>query len=383
MPIFIDKRQKSDAERQTRTIDRSAKNHYLCHCQGLTLPPETKPIDTTMTNYTRISTYIDLIFCLVILPLLIMLVPVEKWIIHHTYFMLTLIVYIYLLYFTYRKANIPGLVMQRKFEHVVILFTALLLITWGISQIPIPKDDFINSPRDWGIRQHIRTLSVWFFFLVVTGFSLTIEVTVELFRQILSKQEIEAEKNKAELALYKAQINPHFLFNTLNALYGLVLTKSDKTESAFIQFSNILKYMYAQTTLDTIPICNEIDYIRQYVDLQSLRLNKHTHIEFHTETDDEQAQIPPMILITFVENAFKYGTSSDIDCTVYIKIAVKSGELVFETENSIMKEKKEPTPAIGIENCRKRLELLYPDRFTLVTAQEGNQFKTKLTIQLQ
>ena len=349
----------------------------------LPLSPETKPIDTTMTNYSRISTYIDLIFCLVILPLLIMLVPVEKWIIHHTYFMLTLIVYIYLLYFTYRKANIPGLVMQRKFELVAILFTALLLITWGISQIPIPKDDFINSPRDWGIRQHIRTLSVWFFFLVVTGFSLTIEVTVELFRQILSKQEIEAEKNKAELALYKAQINPHFLFNTLNALYGLVLTKSDKTESAFIQFSNILKYMYTQTPLDTIPICNEIDYIRQYVDLQSLRLNKHTHIEFHTETDDEQAQIPPMILITFVENAFKYGTSSDIDCTIYIKIVVKSGVLIFETENSIMKEKKESTPAIGIENCRKRLELLYPDRFTLITAQEGNQFKTKLTIQLQ
>ena len=80
-----------------------------------------------------------------------------------------------------------------------------------------------------GIRQHMRTQTVWFFFLIVTGFSLAIELTFELFRQILSKQEIEAEKNKAELALYKAQINPHFLFNTLNALYGLVLTKSDKT----------------------------------------------------------------------------------------------------------------------------------------------------------
>ena len=98
------------------------------------------------------------------------------------------------------------------------------------------------------------------------------------------QQEIEAEKNKAELALYKAQINPHFLFNTLNALYGLVLTKSDKTESAFIQFSNILKYMYAQTTSETIPVCNEIDYIRQYVDLQALRLNKHTHISFEKRT---------------------------------------------------------------------------------------------------
>ena len=333
-------------------------------------------------KYTRIGIYIDLIFCLVILPLIIMLVPVEKWIIYHTRFMLTLIVYIYLLYFTYRKANIPPLIMKRKYGQVVLLMAVLLLVTWGISQIPIPKDTIPNAKLDWGIRQHMRTLSVWFFFLVVTGFSLAIGLTVELFRQIISKQEIEAEKNKAELALYKAQINPHFLFNTLNALYGLVLTKSDKTESAFIQFSNILKYMYAQTTSDTIPICNEIDYIRQYVDLQSLRLNKHTHIDFYTQTDDEQAQIPPMILITFVENAFKYGTSSDIDCSIVIKIIVENGHLLFETENTIMKEKLDNTPAIGIENCRKRLELLYPDRFSLTTVEENRQFKTRLTIQL-
>ena len=229
----------------------------------------------------------------------------------------------------------------------------------------------------------MRTQTVWFFFLIVTGFSLAIELTFELFRQILSKQEIEAEKNKAELALYKAQINPHFLFNTLNALYGLVLTKSDKTESAFIQFSNILKYMYAQTTSETIPVCNEIDYIRQYVDLQALRLNNHTYISFETQTDDDQAPIPPMILITFVENAFKYGTSSDIDCTVLIRIIVKNGQLLFETENTVMKEKKEKTPAIGIENCRKRLELLYPGRFNLTTVQENRQYKIRLTIRLQ
>lgn len=332
---------------------------------------------------TRISTYIDLLFCLVILPLIIMLVPVEKWIIHHTYFMLTLIVYLYALYFTYRKANIPSLFLRHKFGQVFFLIAALLIITWGLSQIPIPKDKSSTSSLDLGIRQHMRTQTVWFFFLIVTGFSLAIELTFELFRQILSKQEIEAEKNKAELALYKAQINPHFLFNTLNALYGLVLTKSDKTESAFIQFSNILKYMYAQTTSETIPVCNEIDYIRQYVDLQALRLNKHTHISFETQTDDDQAPIPPMILITFVENAFKYGTSSDIDCTVLIRIIVKNGQLLFETENTVMKEKKEKTPAIGIENCRKRLELLYPDRFNLTTVQENRQYKIRLTIRLQ
>ena len=136
-------------------------------------------------------------------------------------------------------------------------------------------------------------------------------------------------------------------------------------------------------TSETIPVCNEIDYIRQYVDLQALRLNKHTHISFETQTDDDQAPIPPMILITFVENAFKYGTSSDIDCTVLIRIIVKNGQLLFETENSVMKEKKEKTPAIGIENCRKRLELLYPGRFNLTTVQENRQYKIRLTIRLQ
>ena len=197
------------------------------------------------------------------------------------------------------------------------------------------------------------------------------------FRQILSRQEIEAEKNRAELALYKAQINPHFLFNTLNALYGLVLTKSDKTESAFIKFSNILKYMYAQTTMETISINNEVEYIRQYVDLQSLRLNKHTQVVFETQIDDEHAKIPPMILITF-----EYGVSSDVDCLILIRITVKKGELLFETENTVMKENHANPHAIGIENCRKRLELLYPNRFTLIMKEENRQFKIRLSIQL-
>ena len=109
---------------------------------------------------TRISTYIDILFCLVILPLIIMLVPVEKWIIHHTYFMLTLIVYLYALYFTYRKANIPSLFLRHKFGQVFFLIAALLIITWGLSQIPIPKDKFSTSSLDLGIRQHMRTQTV-------------------------------------------------------------------------------------------------------------------------------------------------------------------------------------------------------------------------------
>lgn len=328
--------------------------------------------------------YIDLLFCLLIMPLIIMVVPVERWIVHHTAFMLTLIAYLYGLYYVYRKAKIPQLFMQRKFGRITLLIAILVLITILLTHFPFPQSHDSMPPLIQKAKEHLRTQVVWFFFLVVTGFSLSIELIFELFRQIMSKHEIEAEKNKAELALYKAQINPHFLFNTLNTLYGLVLTQSDKTESAFVKFSNILKYMYSQTTSDTIPVSSEIDYIRQYVELQSLRLNKHTRVTIETRTDDEQVQIPPMMLITFVENAFKYGTSSEVDCSILIRIIVEDNKLLFETENTIMGEKQEDdTQAIGIENCRKRLRLFYPERFELTTCREDRQFKVHLNIQLQ
>lgn len=331
----------------------------------------------------RISLYIDLLFCLVIMPLVIMLLPVDRWIVSNTAFLIALIVYVYLLYFVYRKACLPKLFMQRKYLRIILLMLVLIGLTILLTYFPHPSVWNTSTVKTVDARLHIRTQTIWFFFLVVTGFSLAIELTFELFRQILSRQEVEVEKNKAELALYKAQINPHFLFNTLNTLYALVLSGSDKTESAFVKFSNILRYMYTQTHLETIPVGQEIEYIRQYVDLQSLRLNKHTQVNLTIETDDEQTPVPPMILITFVENAFKYGTSSEIDCLIYILIRLNKGLLYFETENRIMRTREENQPAIGLANCRKRLDLLYPDRYKLCAGPEGDLYKTNLIIQLR
>lgn len=130
----------------------------------------------------------------------------------------------------------------------------LITITESFTYFPIPSERITGNTHQMEARFNMRKQTIWFFFLFVTGFSLAIELTFELFRQILSRQTIEAEKNKAELALYKAQINPHFLFNTLNTLYALVLCDSEYTESAFVKFSNILKYMYNQATAETIDL---------------------------------------------------------------------------------------------------------------------------------
>ncbi len=339
-------------------------------------------IHHTFTQYPQIIRYVDLLFCLIILPLIILLIPIDKWIKVQPFLSVTFIVYLYMLYFIYRKSNIPSLFLRKKYGHIAILLALLILITILLTHFPI--SDQIGSKLPIGLRRHLHAQTVWFYFLIVSGLSLAIEVAFELFRQILQKQEIEAEKNKAQLAVYKAQINPHFLFNTLNTLYGLVITKSDQTESAFIKFSNILKYMYDNTSIDKIDINSEIEYIQQYVELQKLRLNHHTKVIFESRTDKEHVLIPPMILITFVENAFKYGSSSSEDCTILIRIIVEDGTLLFKTQNSIMKEKKSGESSIGIENCRKRLQLLYPGLFTLITERDNykNEFLTRLTIQL-
>lgn len=343
---------------------------------------EKDTVEHTAAIYPKITIYVDLLFCLVILPLIIMLVPIDKWFVTQPVFVVTLVVYIYLLYFVYRKINLPSLFIRKKYGYIILVLALLMFITELVTHFPLPEN--ANSKLSLEFRRHLHSQTVWFFFLIISGFGLAIEVIFELFRQMLARQEMEAEKNRAELAMYKAQINPHFLFNTLNTLYGLVITKSDQTESAFVKFSNILRYMYHNASVEKINIESELEYIRQYVELQQLRLNHHTKVIFESRTDQESVKIPPMILITFVENAFKYGTSSSEDCTILIRIIVEDGVLFFKTCNSIMREKEQDTPSIGIENCRKRLRLLYPERFTLLTERDKkrNEFRTKLTIQL-
>ena len=330
----------------------------------------------------RITLYIDLLLCLFIIPLVITLLPVEKWLVHSMTCFIALILYTYILYFTYRSVHLTQLFLQRRFARVLCVILIMVALTVLLTHIPFQIDFSDATPEQKIVRQGLKRQTFWFFFLIISGFSLSIELAIELFKEILEKQEIEARKDKAELSLYKSQINPHFMFNTLNTLYALVLCQSKYTEEAFINFSNILRYTYSQVGEDLVPIGQELDYIRQYVDLQKLRLNKHTVVHLRTDIDSTEKRIPPMILITFVENAFKYGTSSEIDCDIVIQISLHNGLLVCETQNEVMREREEEETAIGISNCRKRLELLFKNRYQLECKNRQGTYFTYLTIQL-
>ena len=219
---------------------------------------------------------------------------------------------------------------------------------------------------------------------MVICYSITAAFIKELYRRLLMQNIVENQRDKAELALYKAQINPHFLFNTLNSLYSLIIGTSQKAEDAFIKFTELLKYTYMTVRSDRVTITDEINYINNYIDLQLIRLDRHTRVVRDFSTDDADAGIAPMIFLTFVENAFKYGASINTECYIFIKLRLRDGILRFETRNRILKHSDEfrLTMPTGIENCRNRLSGLYPGAYTLDIAETGGVFNVELTIRL-
>lgn len=220
--------------------------------------------------------------------------------------------------------------------------------------------------------------------LLVTGLSVAIKMTGRWYRVEREKQEIEKERTQAELQNLKSQLNPHFLFNTLNTLYGLMLTDVSRAETAFMQFMDLTKYMYTNAEKDKVPLRAEIDYIRQYIELQKNRMNDRTHVHFSVEKRNERpdAAIAPMILITFVENALKYGVSSHVRSDIFIGLALDGDWLHFTTRNPVVVRPSAEKSGFGIVNCRKRLDLLYPGRYTLEIREQADEYRVTLDLKL-
>lgn len=337
-------------------------------------------IVTVMTD-KKVLIAIDIACCVILLPAMIMFMPVEYWFPDKPLFVVLIIIWLYGIYFINRRICTPMLFRKKQIFQALLWVCFTIIVTYCFilysRDISPLEDPFANKAIG-----RIRRLSVWFIFFMITCFSFMIGFLIELHKRTLAHQAVEHEKNKAELALYKAQINPHFLFNTLNTIYGLMISQSEKAESAFLKFTELLRYIYSNSTQDKTSIGEEINYISKYIDLQLLRLNEHTKVYFTHNEDDASIEIAPMILITFIENAFKYGTSSYSDGVISIDIQMKNGILSLATYNQIQKKLLPPKEGIGISNCRKRLDLLYSGAYTLNIVKTEKIHKVALTINL-
>lgn len=203
----------------------------------------------------------------------------------------------------------------------------------------------------------------------IAAFPVVLKMYQYFLLQEQQKQQIIQQKLEAELELLKHQLHPHFLFNTLNNLYGMVLTQHPKTAEVVLYLSNLMSYMLYECNVPTIDLAKEIEQLKNYVQLEKVRYGSRLQVSFECGGETQGKQIAPLLLIGFIENAFKHGAGTQIDkAWIRINLWVKNNELDFGVENSFVKEKGENAyikSGIGLQNIQKRLSLLYPEKHHL------------------
>ena len=196
-------------------------------------------------------------------------------------------------------------------------------------------------------------------------------------------QQVHLEKKQAELAFLKSQINPHFLFNTLNNIYSLSQHEPQLVSESVMRLSKLLRYILYEASTDLVTVDKELKVLSDYIDLEKLRYNETVAIEFNYEIDNFSNLIPPLLLLPLVENAFKHGVSQTRgERFVKVFFTLQKQNLYFEVKNSAQAEKlNDPKENIGLSNLRRRLELLYKD-FDLVAEHNESTYRTELKINL-
>jgi two-component system LytT family sensor kinase len=223
-------------------------------------------------------------------------------------------------------------------------------------------------------------------FLLVFAISTGVKVVEQWFQSERKAKEIENEKLNTELSFLKAQINPHFLFNTLNNIYSLAAVQSEKTAEAVMKLSSIMRYVLTEVKNDNVPLEKEILFITHYIELQKLRLTDKSKVDFKIIGETDGKQISPLLFLAFVENAFKYGISTRDLSPIHIRMELKNNELCFSVTNNkymgTLLKSTDNNTGIGIENARRRLELLYKNRYTLQIADTSTTYTVNLHIHL-
>ncbi len=295
----------------------------------------------------------------------------------------------------------PNLIIRKNlllFVFVLVTMYILMLLLNKFTFDTFRRPDLARMyPKDFTrFRRDFPPPSPFFipfplFFRTVASFSLVIlassllALIKERGIQKEEKQQMALEKTAAELAVLKLQISPHFLFNTLNNIRWLARQKSDSTEDAVVKLSQLLRYMIYQAKQDKVLLEQEIEHLKNYIELQKMRLSEQNSVSFKFSGDISRWSIEPLLFIPFVENAFKYGLHSQHESRIEINLSTDSNSLRFFVKNPIFTNnfpERAEDSGIGIQNVEKRLMLHYPDRHELNIRNIGGFFSVELTINL-
>jgi hypothetical protein len=307
----------------------------------------------------------------------------------YIFYLLNLLVHLpVLLLYTYFVVYllVPNFLLRRRFGYFFALMAAASslasLLKMYVSKniyfaLFIPKALY---PEQWYTADAFLVNLLW-----IMGPAMLFAM-FKYYKEWIRSQDIsnEAERKRmaTELQVLKGQLNPHFLFNTLNNLYSLALSKSDKTAVVVAKMSDMFRYILYECNTIEVPVYKELKLIEDYIELEQIRYSDRLSVQFDKAVDNRNYLVPPMLLYSIVENCFKHGSSPDPDQPwIKISLKVKNNRLTFETSNSIpTRTKKFNTEGVGLLNSKRRLELIYPEQHRLTTRDENDKFYVSLEI---
>lgn len=303
------------------------------------------------------------------------------------------LIYVGIFYLNY-LVFIPYLLLERKFLlYALISITFFLLIVLVIDPLLISFElDNLLKESNKSINLNnlfpaknttTRRLNIFLLISLFFALSTSIRLILEWSKKEKERVLITSQKVSSELSFLRSQLNPHFLFNTLNSIYSLANKKSDDTTTAIVTLSELMRYMIYEVNENLVLLKNEVDHIQNYIDLQLLRLKDSSGVRINI-IGDLNYKIEPMLLISFIENAFKYGTDFKGKTDISIKLNVVNNILHLDVQNKVsLQNTQNPNSGIGLENIKNRLNLLYPKTHELIITQNKDFYTVNLSIQLK
>ncbi len=279
---------------------------------------------------------------------------------------------------------IPYLFVKKRY--VLYGFSSLVLIVVFIT-IRIAMREFLYglpSSAELHDRPYQSEFMIVTSFLFIFGLSIFVKLARNHFDAAERNREILRQRDEAEFRMLKAQVNPHFLFNTLNNLYTLAYTRSEKTAEAILSLSEIMRYLIYEAGAIQVPVEKEIRFLTNYIELEKLRIEDPSKVSVYIENSSENMMISPLIFIAYVENAFKHsGIDVDPEGFIQIFLAFRTGKILFTCENSIpITDVQHKDGGTGLLNAKSRLELIYPGKSELVIKKSNLVYHVTLTIAL-
>ena len=285
---------------------------------------------------------------------------------------------------------IPNYLLKKKYRLFVLYIVYLLIVLLFVIEGTVLIGFTFYFNLDYQIMPNltksfpVMVVCVMLIVSLISG----IKLIQHNYKSILKNEDLknkilqtQLQLKKQELSMLKMQIHPHFLFNSLNTIYGFALKKRDEAPEMILKLSNLLDYILYQIEKPTVFLENEINHLEDYISLEKLRFHDTLEVNLIKGDDISEMYIAPMLLIPFVENSFKHGAIIDGCLAIMIAVKRNSEMLFFEVENSVL-EKTNDSTGIGLENIKKRLEMLYPNAYTLEINRTDKLFKVQLAINI-